>query len=316
MKISINPVTNAQELTITGTVIFIGTDVHKSKENKKPYRWVKTEVMYPSGEIVIYESVLWETLRNKFPDVFIPGENVQVRVQIEDGEPGFSTLELPSAQLIDVSQFTFQDDDDVESIDEDSFYDSNENSYLDSKISTEEIKYLPGLKTSKYLECSDDIPEMTPDEIIVDYTNIWGEQVSIIQKQKYVNHENPNKEINLINFGEHSFGDGYYNINEKGEEVFAFEDNNEFLRIGNKVRLTNILKDHFKEKFEKFGYPIRTGPNNSVAIDDIRIVHNCYWDISDEEGGLEKTMKIMEDKIWKCIIKNKNEFDSILKLNL
>jgi hypothetical protein len=80
----------------------------------------------------------------------------------------------------------------------------------------------------------------------------------------------------------HAFMEGWYIINEKGEEVNMFDDE-EYKRIESLYEYKARLKLRLHMDFT--GYSLKEGPNNTVCIEDREIVPDCYWGlpINDEE---------------------------------
>lgn len=123
---------------------------------------------------------------------------------------------------------------------------------------------------------------------------------------------------NQLSFGGHVFGQGYFNIDEDGNEIFYFDNPDEFYRIGKTVKLIEIVNKAFKNNYFLLGI----GPNNSVLINDVDIVPNCYWDIPEKDelfmDSKDKIVRKVKDflaqkedntiidinKLEQCIIKS------------
>jgi len=130
------------------------------------------------------------------------------------------------------------------------------------------------VKAKEHWEKLKDFPEITPDDLLNLYTNIWGELVAKSENNKYILIKNPDKKVNRISIGGHAFPGGFFNIDEQGIEMYGSENYDEYMRIGNAIK----LMDKVNESFSNSDFTLEIGPNNSVSIDDISIVPNCYWE--------------------------------------
>ena len=82
----------------------------------------------------------------------------------------------------------------------------------------------------------------------------------------------------------HSFGDGYFIVDENGEEVNAFSSENEFNRLIEKFKHRHFLTEKLnKMNNDKFMF----GEDNTLIINDI-ILDNIYWNLPINEKEVEE----------------------------
>lgn len=129
------------------------------------------------------------------------------------------------------------------------------------------------VSAKEYWQYLKGIENISEDDMLERYTNVWGELVLKSSGVEYIIITNPKKKSNQIGEGGHVFMEGYFNIDEEGNEVFADKNIEEYLRLEGAIRLRKKVLDYFR----KFDKNIGVGPNNTVVINDITIVSDCYW---------------------------------------
>lgn len=149
------------------------------------------------------------------------------------------------------------------------------------------------VKAKKYWDYIEGHFDISENDSIERYTNIWGEQVLKVKNERIIINPNPNKPGDKIDLGGHVPLEGYYNIDEEGNEVFAFNDFDEYIRIEGKVRLIERVNEVFKNK----DFTLSVGPNNSVALDDVSIVPNCYWHLPKKADELDEKSQQIINKV-------------------
>lgn len=87
---------------------------------------------------------------------------------------------------------------------------------------------------------------------------------------------NLNKEAgNLI----HSFGDGYFIIDEYGREINTFANEKEFNRLIEKFKFRQFLIEKLKETYDK---AFEFKEDNVLFIDN-KPIKEIYWDLPENE---------------------------------
>lgn len=73
--------------------------------NGNEWRLCAVELIHPNGSVETKPAQLFETSYEMFPDSFLPGEDVQIAVQLEGESRGFAKVQLPALERIDVDVF-------------------------------------------------------------------------------------------------------------------------------------------------------------------------------------------------------------------
>jgi hypothetical protein len=133
---------------------------------------------------------------------------------------------------------------------------------------------LKKIKAAEYWEYFEELENISKTDMIERYTNIWGEQVLRFKGVSTIINPNPNKFESKISKGGHSFPGGFYNIDENGNEVSGEQNFDEYMRIEYTVELMEKVSSSFVDA----EFKLCIGPNNTVAIDDVYIVPDCYWE--------------------------------------
>lgn len=150
------------------------------------------------------------------------------------------------------------------------------------------------VKAKQYWDFISEYEGISESDNIMRYTNIWGEQVLKLNSESLIINPNPNRPNNKLSLGGHTFPGGFYNIDESGNEVYGDEDFDEYIRIDKKVKLIEKVNEFFKER----EFTLTVGPNNSVAVDDVNIVPDCYWHLPKKIEQLDKSAQDIIGKVW------------------
>mgnify|MGYP000020321527 CR=1 FL=1 len=126
------------------------------------------------------------------------------------------------------------------------------------------------------------LPGFEEYNMVEEYIDVYGDKIRV--------YKSGNKEIidsnglrNRIPGTEgHAFMEGWYIINEEGEEISMLDDK-EYNRIKAKYEYKGRLHVKIYNEFKE--YTLEEGPDNCVCIEDKEIVPDCYWGlpVNDEE---------------------------------
>lgn len=159
------------------------------------------------------------------------------------------------------------------------------------------------VKAKQYWDFICEYEGISESDNIIRYTNIWGEQVLKLNNEFLIINPNPNRPDNKLSLGGHTLPGGFYNIDESGNEVYGGEDFNEYMCIDKKVKLINKVNEFFQE----VEFTLTVGPNNSVAVDDVNIVPNCYWHLPEKIEQLDNSTQVIIGKVRDFMERSKSD---------
>ncbi len=145
------------------------------------------------------------------------------------------------------------------------------------------------VKAKQYWDLICEYEGISESDNIMRYTNIWGEQVLKLKNESLIINPNTNRPHNKLSLGGHTFPGGFYNIDERGNEVYGNEDFVEYMRIDKKAKLIDKVNKFFQEH----EFTLTVGPNNSVAFDDVNLVPDCYWHLPEKIEQLDNSAQVI-----------------------
>lgn len=90
----------------------------------------------------------------------------------------------------------------------------------------------------------------------------------------------------------HSFGEGYFIIDENGREVNTFAEEKEFNRLIEKFRYRYFLTEKLNEVHNlKFEF----GVDNTLSINGKTVEHR-YWNLPKDENEVDLYFKVISDE--------------------
>lgn len=135
--------------------------------------------------------------------------------------------------------------------------------------------------------------------LVEEYIDVFGDKIRTYKSGNMEIVESNGLRNKVPGTQGHAFMEGWYIINENGEEVNMFDDK-EYKRIESLYEYKDRLKLKLHNNFTD--YSLKEGPDNTVCIEDREIVPDCYWGLPINDKEVQQKF----DEIIKKVLEYKS----------